>query len=274
MKNILFILSLILFTSCEEVIDVDLKTAEPRLVIDANINWEKGTAGNVQSIKLSTTTGYFEDNTPKVSGATVFVTNSSNTVFYFIEEPNTNFNSGKYTCENFVPQLGETYKLTVIYNGETYLASEKLIPAPDIIDIEQQNDLGLNNDQIGLKINFKDIPNQRNYYLMRYETSFSPFPEYEYLDDEFYQGNKMNGLYSHEDLEVGSIVNFILYGISERHNNYMKLLIAAVSASDGGPFQVTPTVVKGNIVNQSNPAKYPFGYFRLGETDTFVYQVN
>ena len=274
MKNILFILLLILFTSCEEVIDVDLRTAEPKLVIDANINWEKGTIGNIQTIKISTTTGYFDNTIPKVSGATVFITNSSNTVFDFIEESGDNLNSGRYTCENFSPQLGETYKLTVTYKGETYTATEKLMPTPDITDIEQQNDLGLNNDQIGLKINFNDIPNQKNYYLMRFETSLNPFSEYEVLDDLFNEGNKMNSLYSHEDLESGSTVDFILYGVSESHHNYMRLLIAASASADGGPFQVTPTVVKGNIINQSNPNEYPFGYFRLGEIDSVNYIVN
>ena len=58
------------FTSCEEVINVDLNTAKPRLVIDAALKWEKGTDGAIQKIKLSTTTGYFDQNIPKVSGAT------------------------------------------------------------------------------------------------------------------------------------------------------------------------------------------------------------
>ncbi|MFD0778445.1 hypothetical protein ACFQZF_08170 [Flavobacterium myungsuense] len=36
------------FNSCEDVVNVDLNAAPPKLVIDASINWEKGTSGNLQ----------------------------------------------------------------------------------------------------------------------------------------------------------------------------------------------------------------------------------
>ena len=66
MKNIkLFIVLLIAsfsVISCEEVVNVDLDTAAPKLVIDASIKWEKGTTGNVQKIKLTTTTDYYSNN--------------------------------------------------------------------------------------------------------------------------------------------------------------------------------------------------------------------
>ena len=55
--------------------------SQSKLVIDASIKWQKGTIGNDQTIKLSTTTGFYDSVIPTVSGATVFVTNSSNTVF-------------------------------------------------------------------------------------------------------------------------------------------------------------------------------------------------
>ena len=57
----LYLLFLVLtFSSCEKVIDIGLETGEPRLVIEASINWHAETTGNEQKIKLSTTTGYFD----------------------------------------------------------------------------------------------------------------------------------------------------------------------------------------------------------------------
>ena len=51
MKKV-YIITAIIFSfflhSCEEVIDVDLDTEKPRLVVDAGINWYKGTAGEQQ----------------------------------------------------------------------------------------------------------------------------------------------------------------------------------------------------------------------------------
>jgi hypothetical protein len=92
----LFVL-LFSFLSCEKVIDVDLDTATPRLVIEASINWFAETSGNEQKIKLSTTTDYFSNQIPPVSGATVFITNSSNQTFTFTEDGT----AGTYKCYNF-----------------------------------------------------------------------------------------------------------------------------------------------------------------------------
>ena len=269
MKYIYIIVSLILFTSCEEVIDADLVTAAPKLVIDAAINWEKGTSGSSQTIKLTTTTGYYQPQIPKVSGATVTVTNSSNTVFSFIETPNT----GKYVCTNFVPVLNENYTLKVTYDGQSYTASEKLLPTPNIINTEQKNDLGINNDEIGLKITFKDFANQRNYYLFRVDSDLNPFPEYQYVDDQFTDGNTVPWLYSHEDLVKGKKIYFTQYGVSENYHNYMKLIINASAGANNGPFQTIPTKVRGNIINQTNEKNYALGYFRLGEIAKSEYTI-
>ncbi|WP_462245425.1 DUF4249 family protein [Ferruginibacter sp.] len=261
-----FILSL---ASCEKIVTVDLNTESPRLVIDASINWKKGTLGNLQTIKLTTTTGYYQNNIPVASGAIVTVTNSSNIVFNFTETPNT----GNYICSNFIPRLNETYKLKVIYKGEIYTAEENLILTQSLIDVEQTNDLGLNNDEIGIKVNFKDTGNQRNFYLLRSDFSENPFPEYQILDDQFADGNKMSWLYSHKKLAQGKILNFTQFGVSENYNNYMRLLIGVSSGAGNGPFQVIPTKVRGNIINQSNTNNYALGFFRLSEMYELRYVV-
>jgi hypothetical protein len=43
---------LLLLNSCTEVVNIDLNTESPRLVIEASINWQKGTSGATQKIKL------------------------------------------------------------------------------------------------------------------------------------------------------------------------------------------------------------------------------
>lgn len=259
-----------LLVSCEEVVDVQLNTSTPRLVIDASIRWEKGTLGNTQTVKLTTTTGYYQNEIPKVSGATVFVTNTSNVVFDFIETPNT----GQYVCSTFKPVLNESYTLTVIYNGQTYKASEKLLPAPDILDVEQTDDLGLNNDEYGIKVNFLDYSNQRNYYMFRYDSDISPFPEYQIIDDQFSDGGTMSWLYSHDKLEVGKKINFTLYSVSEIYYNYMNLIINASAGSVNGPFQTIPSKVRGNIINQTKSDNYALGYFSICEISRSDYTIN
>src|SRR6187402_1293942 len=97
----------IFFVGCEDVINVDLNTAAPRLVVDATVNWQKGTDGSVQKIILSTTTDYYSNVIPKVSGATVSIKKSDNISYVFTEIPNT----GEYQCNNFKPIIGENYTL-------------------------------------------------------------------------------------------------------------------------------------------------------------------
>lgn len=267
--TLISLFSAITLAGCEKVVDVNLKTDPPRLVIDAAINWEKGTPGNLQTIKLTTTTGYTQQTIPSADGATVTVTNSANRVFTFTEIPNT----GKYTCTDFIPQINEPYKLKVLYKGEIYVAEETLIVTPALKDVEQTNDLGINNDEIGVKVNFKDTANQRNFYLLRTDFSENPFPEFQLFDDRFTDGNIMSWLYAHKKLAKGKVLNFTQYGISENYNNYMFLLINASSGGSNGPFQVIPTKVRGNIINQTNSKNYALGFFRLSEMTKLQYTI-
>lgn len=266
----IIIATLVLFvTGCEDVIHVDLDTAAPKLVIDASIDWVKNTPGNEQKIVLSSTTGYYNATFPTVSGATVMVTNTTNTVFTFTEIPNT----GEYLCSNFEPVLGETYTLTVILNGETYTAIETLMDVPTIEDnIEQTNDGGFSGDEVEITYHYQDDGTAVNYYLNRVINPRVAFPIFELEDDRYSQGSLMSESYSHEDLEPGDIVAIRLYGISRRYYDYFNKLLLA-SGNDGSPFPTTPTAVRGNIANQTNPKNFAFGYFRLATVATTSYTV-
>ena len=272
LKTTLLIISIVLSSigliSCEDVVDVDLNTAAPKLVIDASIKWQKGTLGDEQTIKLSTTTGYFENTIPTVSGAIVFITDSNLIQYDFNEDIGT----GNYICTNFNPVLNETYVLTVIHDGQTYLATENLIPSPTIDSVEQNDEGGFTGDEIEVKFFFQDDGLVDNFYLIQFNPSFLNLPEYDVVDDEFFQGNQMFGLYFNEDLEAADDLTFTLHGISERYYNYMNVLLG-VSGNSGGPFQAPPATVRGNIVNQTNFDNYALGFFRLSEIDTMTYTV-
>lgn len=267
---ILTVVATIFLTGChEEVISVDLETAEPRLVIDASIDWIKNTTGNEQKIKLTTTTGYYNDNFPTVSEANITVTNSTNTVFDFIEILGT----GEYICTNFNPIIGEAYTLTINLDGEIYTATETLIGTPKIEDtIEQNNKGGMAGDEIEITYYYQDNGAEYNYYLYRVIMRHVIFPQYSVENNEKNQGSLTPVFYSHEDLEPGDIVNLKLYGISKRYYNYMNKILLA-SGNDDRPFPTTPAAVRGNIVNQTNNENFAYGYFRLSEVDIKEYTI-
>ncbi|WP_343675009.1 DUF4249 family protein [Chitinophaga sp.] len=272
MKNILKygIVSYCFFLlSCTKVVEVDLETAAPKLVIDASIDWVKGTTGNEQKIALSTTTGYYDTAFPTVSGADIVVINSADIVFSFIENPGT----GEYICSNFHPVIGETYTLKVVLNGEIYTATETCIGVPKIEDnIAQNNKGGIGGDEVEITYYYQDNGSEENHYLQRILSPVSAYPDYKAEDDENSQGNLMRGNFSDKDLMAGDRINIRLYGISGRYYDYFRKLLAA-SGAESGPFQTTPGSVRGNIINQTHFANFAYGYFRLSEVDVKDYTI-
>ncbi len=265
MKKIFFIpiISALLFlTGCEEVIDVDLDTAPSRLVIEASINWIKDTPGNEQFIRLTTTTSYFSQEIPAVTDAIVTITNSDGTVFTFEQ----NEIPGIYVCTNFVPELNETYTLSIVYEGEIYTSTEQLLATPIVKRIEQREDAGVLGEETEFKFFFDDIENETNFYFIGFSDTYRAFPDYAVLEDRFFENNEMFGLYFSEKLKPGDTLNYTMSGISQQYFNYMNILLAQTGNSSGGPFSTPNSTVRGNIVNQTNFDNFALGYFRLSET--------
>ncbi|OXA81926.1 hypothetical protein B0A58_00955 [Flavobacterium branchiophilum NBRC 15030 = ATCC 35035] len=268
--SILF--SLFWLIGCQDVVDVKLDTATPKLVVDAVIKWQKGTSGATQMIKLSTTNDYYSNIVPVVSGATVYITTSNGTTFNFIE---TNANTGVYICNNFAPIINQNYQLHILYKGETYSASDRLMAAPSFnTNVEQIEVPGFGGTNvIQVKCFFQDNPLENNYYLTGVKQDIKVTTDYRAIDDKFFQGNQMFRFYTDKDLKTGSILQYSLQGISLEYYNYMNKLIEVSGSSGGSPFSTPPATLRGNITNQTNESNYPLGYFALGETDNLTYTV-
>jgi hypothetical protein len=267
LKNIISIVIVSLFySSCEDVINVDLKNDAPKLVIDASIKWEKGTLGNEQTIRITTTGDYYQNTVPTVSGAIVTVSDSNANVYPFTEVLGT----GNYNCINFNPIIGEIYTLNVSYNGQNYTASEKLFPTPSILSVEQNDNIIQAGDN-EVRFKFQDNPNEENFYLDEYIVPFEATPILTAFNDEFTNGNVMSSFYISNDYEPGQTIRFTFQGVSERYHNFMTILINVAGGSNNGPFSTPPAAVRGNITNQTNDSNYPLGYFRLSEVDVRNY---
>lgn len=262
MASILFLT----FFSCEEVIDLDVPMSEPRLVIDASINWVKGTPGNEQEIKLSLSAPYFETEILPATGAQVSISDSNNNEFVFIEEQ-----TGLYKNYTFTPVIDGNYNLTIVYEGDIYTASETLKSVTEIEFVEQTDDAGFSGDETELKAYFSDPADQENFYFFEFIDSSLAFPSLEVYKDEFVNGNQIFGFYSDEDLDPGDEIIIRNHGVSERFYQFMFVLLQQNGENSGGPFETQPATVRGNCINQTNPDKFPFGYFRLSEVDEYIY---
>ncbi len=249
LKNLLIICISIVLFSCEDVIDVDVPTEEPRLVIEASLDWEKGTLGNDQTIKLSMSTPYFDTTPSPVTGASVKVTNETNESMYIFNDQE----DGRYTISDFEPILNHTYLLEVTYDNEIYTAEEALYSVPEFNRIEQSLEGGFNDEILEVTYYFDDPPNEENYYLSSFQEVGTLFQNLEDMSDEFTDGNEMFNFYEKDDdnddendnFKPGDVVDISLYGISETYYNFISLLIEQYD-SGGDPFGSLPAEIRGN----------------------------
>jgi hypothetical protein len=269
-----FILMAILsLSSCTDVIELDVPSEAPRLVIEASINWEKETVGNNQRIKLSKSTPYFDTNgTEPVLGASVKITNDTNGADFIF----TDNSDGTYSTDSFVPILNNSYTLEVINEGETYIAQENLIAVPSILSVYQSTDYFFQ-DLLEVNFEFIDPIDEVNYYFIKFQEATDLLPTLSTLKDEFINGNLItisNERRENEDINQepyapGDLVDMELYGISKEYYDYMTILIN--QSESGGPFDTTPVPLRGNCINVNTPDSDPYGYFRITEVSKATY---
>lgn len=265
-KKIILAIVVIAFTSCEDVVDVEVQDGPTRLVVEASLNWEKGTAGNEQTIRLSESSPFFSKGTvTEVTGASVVVTNdTSGDEFVFADQGN-----GEYLSTTFEPVLGQSYSLRIEHDGEIYTATETMTPVTDITDIFQKREEGFNDEELEVHIVFTDPEEEGNNYLFKFQREGDLLPGLEVGEDRFLNGNEIDWWYEIEEdedeniepFQPGDVLQIEMYGISRPYYDYIKILVEQLGGTD--LFDSTPVAVKGNCINETNPENYAFGYFRL-----------
>lgn len=116
--TILFLSLLIAFSSCEKVIDIDIKDADKKYVIEAAITDEPGGA----RVLISTTKNFSDNNNFNgIANATVTITDSegNNTQL-------TALDAGIYGDPILTAEPGKTYILSVNINGDNFTAQSKM----------------------------------------------------------------------------------------------------------------------------------------------------
>mgnify|MGYP003624163856 FL=1 len=271
---LLFLCTLV---SCTDVIDVDVQTDTIRLVVEASLDWEKGTTGNEQTITLRTSTPFFDTQSTDVVGAQVSVTNDVNgEVYLFTDQAD-----GTYTTDTFNPQLDASYTLEIIYDGQTYTANDTMNQVADIIDVFQDTEDGFDDETIELHIVFNDFEAEGDNYFFKYERPQDLLPILESGDDEFINGNEVDWWFEiNEDddeegeikpLAPGDVVTISMHSISRPYYNYIDIVIDQLGGV--GIFESTPVAIKGNCINTTNPDNYAHGYFRVTQKNTVIYTV-
>lgn len=277
-KKYISIVILILFNlSCVDVIDVEVPSENPRLVIDALIRVDSSLDMIDVNIKATESASFFDNIQPAIlSEITIsnidLPSNNSYVLTASTEE------LGMY--EASIPKdffIEGRLVLNILYNNETYVSITSYIPAPDIDNIEQSIASVFGQDQTELEISFTDLQNRDDYYLFDFD-----FNEFITVEDEFFKNQQFVFSYFYEDrLEVGKNIDIKISGISVEFFDYLNQIIAQ-SGQTQGPFQTPAGTVLGNIINITNTnfnsiqtlesitpnTNFPLGYFAVCETFT------
>lgn len=262
-KSILLFSVLLIVLGCEEVVDVDLPTEEPKFVIEATgVRQEQDSLGSL-SVKLSKTAPFFQDSIPRVGGAEVSVEWSNQSV-QLTENPE---DTGFYVA--VIPMVyDENYTLTVKDNGETYQGSTQLKSSVPVDDVTQEEGI-FDSDDTRIKAYFSDPADEENYYYFRFTSKHGVVLNYS--DDEFFDGNQFSTSYT-DEFDTGDVVDIQIQGTSAGFNQYIGKVLGQ-SQGGGNPFATAPATIRGNMVNLTHEEKFPLGYFRMSQEFTATYTV-
>jgi len=264
---ILSVLLILLFTSCEKVVEINVPSIDPKLIIDASFEvfFDNSPITAKTIVKLTSSADYFDEIIPPVTNATVFLTNLlNNTIIIFSDE---NADGNYEPIIPFIPADNTAYELTVIYENETYKGSATKVKSTPFTDVFQGDETLFSGKETELKVSFVDAPIVENYYLFDFSKNL-----FLTIEDRFFNGSEYNFsfFYQEEELELPETVTVKMSGISKDYFSYFRVLVSQSGQNSGGPFESVPSSLLGNMINKTNENNFPLGYFHISETDTFT----
>jgi len=234
--------SVILLSSCEKVIDLELKNADPLIVIE-------GTVSNLSEnhfVRISKTIPFDQSTSFKgVKGAQVTLKSSAGLSVSFTE-----VTDGIYRSPRLRGTPGLTYTLDVLVEGKSYSAISimPLLVIPDSIGFKTLSFFG--NSNIYPTVYYKDPPNIQNQY--RYILKINGKLQGDLVfEDRFNDGNAVSDVIIYDgddDIKSGDVVDIEMQSIDRNVFKYFFAL--SQIGGNGGP----PVAPANPVSNFSNGA--------------------
>jgi hypothetical protein len=171
-------ISLFTFSSCEKVINIDLKDSQNKVIVEGLITNEAGQL--VHSVLLSKSNSFSSTgkNNPIV-GALVIVEDSTSKIIDTLKETS----PGVYNTKKILGVIGHTYKLNAIINGTSYTASSKMPEAIGLDSLYIQETPFFGNIFKQVVPVFKDDLGTKNYYRFSVQVNDSLQNDIDAWDD-------------------------------------------------------------------------------------------
>lgn len=265
-KILAILLSGLFFMSCEKVIDVDLKDAIPRMVIEGNITSDAGP----YVVSLSKSGSYFDYNSlERVPGAVVTITDENGTAEILNE-----VSPGIYQTENLQGIENTNYSIQVISEGETYIAEEYLPVKVDIDTIYYMKDepgsFGSEDGEETYSIFcvFSDPIETADYYRFKIYINGlleeAGFGTYLVVDDELFNGITFILQFRGREVVPGDTVRLELQTTGYNTYKYFSTLNDALNGGGMGSTPYNP------ITNMDNGALGYFGAYNTSAKEILI----
>lgn len=242
----LLVLTVFVFTSCEDVIILDLKNTEPRIVIEANLDAQEQTL----QVDVTLTNDFYDNSSPEqITDANITLTNMAgeSQIVSLIDD-------GSYLLTGIEVEAGNKYELEVTTDEQTYIA-EAFAPTPvEFVGI----DTSYRESPFGggffyqCFFRWEDPENDENFYKVQAIVNDT------IEGSSFYNDNGLDGELFIRPLmaavDKGDEVEFQLININEGQYDFF---LELESSQNGG---VTPFNPKGNFDNKA------LGYFGIRST--------
>lgn len=189
--SILLVIFALLSSGCEKIVDLDLNTMEPRLVIDAYITDDPNFSNDKRveypcCVTLSMTQDYYDDENKKtyVSGAQVYLSVDDGIT---AEEQLVEVKKGVYISHR-PGEAGKTYTIRVIVGGAEYKSTATM---PETVLIEN---LFIYSFELDGKywftpcVGFQDPIGETNYYLYTLWINGKKMSSIDFDDDYYFDG--------------------------------------------------------------------------------------
>jgi hypothetical protein len=269
MKKIFFIISLLslFFIGCEKVVDIDVPSIAPKLIIDAafEVYFDETPVTSSSIVKLKLSADYFNETIPIVTDAVVFVTNLSNSTVIDFSDANAD---GSYeSVTPFIPLDANEYELTVIHDNQIYKGRATKVKSTPLTNVVQGDETLFSGEETELKVNFTDRGPEENFYLFDFTNNLFTNIEDRFFNDVDYN---FSFFYAEDEIVLPAVVTVKMSGISKAYATYFRILVGQSGQNSGGPFETVPSSLLGNMINTSNEDSFPLGYFHIAETDTFT----
>ena len=256
--------------SCETDVtdDITLADSPPKLVIDGGLERNITSPVATQQFRLTTTINFLSDEpNPPITDAIVNITDGT-TIWDFIHQGN-----GIYANALLQPETGETYTITILWNGETYQGTDVMneVPPFDNFFFEFEEETIFSPGGYFLRFDSTDPVTEENYYYYRVfrngEFIITPDPgnsQNLIASDEFFNGQQRLGVDINGEIafEIGETATGQQLGISKQYFDYLFELFTQTGntgISFGG--NPPPATIRSNVINLTNPGNRAVGFF-------------